>query len=290
MTKQAGQQGLSILFEMLRSFTTLADTLNLSQAVDRLNSTRQTVRRHIALLEESRGEELFVLVNRQYQLTDAGRRALPEAEELLTRGQAWMESRLGHVGQLQQFSVTPSETEQGYFYYLQQQPLTRIWDAEGSLLREGLKLWTACEGNIEDPAFAEFRENAMVFRLNDGVWLCTEVGQQSAFAKWFGWTWAKSTIGRTVEALPGGGRYNVIALQAYQELLSGRGVRLDHVVTQMPYGSDGTFEVIGFERLLMAFRYPDKSFALVSVVNLSRDLDVYGVGDTLKRQIFLDVG
>lgn len=287
---QSGQQGLSILFEMLRSFTTLADTLNLSQAVERLNSTRQTVRRHIALLEESRGEELFVLVNRQYQLTDAGRRALPEAEALLTRGQAWMEARLGHVGDLQQFQVDKADTEQGYFYYLQQQPLTRVWDSDTDLLRQGLKLWTACEGNIEDEHFTDFRENAMVFRLNDGNWLCTEVGQKSAFARWFGWAWAKSTVGRTVEALPGGGRYNVIATQAYQELLSGRGVRLDHVVTQMPYGEGGDFQVIGFERLLMAFRYPDKSFALVSVVNLTRDLDVYGVDDNLKGEIFLEIG
>ena len=41
-----------LLFEMLRSFTTLARTLNLSHAVEELNSTRQTIRRHISQLED----------------------------------------------------------------------------------------------------------------------------------------------------------------------------------------------------------------------------------------------
>jgi len=42
------QPSHAILFELLRSFTTLARTLNLSHAVKELRSTRQTVRRHIA--------------------------------------------------------------------------------------------------------------------------------------------------------------------------------------------------------------------------------------------------
>ena len=49
------QPSHAILFELLRSFTTLARTLNLSHAVKELRSTRQTVRRHIAQLEEMRG-------------------------------------------------------------------------------------------------------------------------------------------------------------------------------------------------------------------------------------------
>lgn len=68
------------LAEMLRSFVVLADTLNLSHAVERLQTTRQTVRRHIKLLEERRGAPLFELRDRQYALTPAGKRALPEAE------------------------------------------------------------------------------------------------------------------------------------------------------------------------------------------------------------------
>ncbi|MEO1399352.1 MAG: LysR family transcriptional regulator, partial [Pseudomonadota bacterium] len=77
--KQLKEMNQPLLFEMLRSFTTLAKTLNLSHAVSELNSTRQTVRRHIALLEEMRGEVLFDVVNRRYELTEAGQAALPAA-------------------------------------------------------------------------------------------------------------------------------------------------------------------------------------------------------------------
>ena len=68
MTVQRTQLN-TVLFEALRSFSTLASTLNLSRAVDALGTTRQTVRRHISLLEEARGEELFALIDRQYVLT-----------------------------------------------------------------------------------------------------------------------------------------------------------------------------------------------------------------------------
>ncbi len=64
------------MFEMLRSFTTLASTLNLSRAVIALGSTRQTVRRHIQQLEELRGEQLFEVHDRQYVLTEAGSRSV----------------------------------------------------------------------------------------------------------------------------------------------------------------------------------------------------------------------
>ena len=88
----------AILFEMLRSFTTLAHTLNLSKAVRVLGSTRQTVRRHIDILEDIRGEKLFKLQDRQYNLTEAGSQSLHEAEILLSRGEAWLTGRTKTVG------------------------------------------------------------------------------------------------------------------------------------------------------------------------------------------------
>jgi len=68
-----------LLFEMIRSFSTLAKRLNLSHAVEELGSTRQTVRRHIDNLEEIKGVVLFRVVDRRYELTEAGTHALPEA-------------------------------------------------------------------------------------------------------------------------------------------------------------------------------------------------------------------
>ena len=62
----------STLFDILRSFTTLANTLNLSETVEILGVTRQTVRRHINSLEEMKGIQLLELRNRRYYLTEAG--------------------------------------------------------------------------------------------------------------------------------------------------------------------------------------------------------------------------
>ena len=78
----------SILFEHLKSFSTLAHSLNLSNALRELGSTRQTVRRHINLLEEVRGEKLFSIEDRQHQLTVAGRASLRETEDIWARGEA----------------------------------------------------------------------------------------------------------------------------------------------------------------------------------------------------------
>jgi hypothetical protein len=86
-----------LLFEMIRSFTTLARTLNLSHAVEELNSTRQTVRRHIAQLEELRGERLFDVINRRYELTEAGNAALPSALSLLGHGRLWLRGQIKDV-------------------------------------------------------------------------------------------------------------------------------------------------------------------------------------------------
>ena len=69
-----------LLFEMIRSFVTLAATLNLSHAVKDLGSTRQTVRRHISTLEDAMGVPLFYVDDRRYYLTVAGENALPDAK------------------------------------------------------------------------------------------------------------------------------------------------------------------------------------------------------------------
>ena len=78
------------MHEMLRSFVTLAKFLNLTHAVNHLGSTRQTVRRHIEMLQSLRGEKLLAFVDRQYVLTREGELALVEAEQILQLDEAWM--------------------------------------------------------------------------------------------------------------------------------------------------------------------------------------------------------
>jgi hypothetical protein len=268
------QSNQSLLFEMLRSFVTLADTLNVSRAVNELGVTRQTLRRHIELLEEARGKPLFYLEDRQYHLTEDGQCAVHEARSLLARGRAWLDGQAGHREGLFNFSLT---RENGYFYHLQQHPISRIWTHEGPILRETIKSWALSEGQIEHPAFQLVRPHALVFRFIDNYWLCAEVGERSDFAHWYGWSWARSSVGLKIDGLPGAGRFNFSAAQSYDELRATQGLRLDHVATQMPHGPNDEMRPICFARLLLGSRFPDGSFAMISMVDRSSQIDIPGL-------------
>ncbi|OZB19903.1 MAG: hypothetical protein B7X55_02070 [Rhodobacterales bacterium 34-62-10] len=270
--KQHSNQAL--LFEMLRSFVTLADTLNVSRAVQVLGVTRQTLRRHIEILEECRGQALFHVEDRQYRLTDAGSQAVQEARNLLERGRAWLESEAGHREGLFHFSLS---REDGYYYHLQQHPIARVWTHESAVMKDAVKAWALSEGQIEHPAFQDVRPYALVFRFLDDHWLCAEVGETSEFARWYGWSWARSSVGRKIDGLPGAGRFNFSAAQSYDELRATQGLRLDHVATQMPHGPDDTMRPICFSRLLLGCRFPDGSFAMMSMVDRDCQIDIPGL-------------
>lgn len=269
-------QSSAILFELLRSFTTLARTLNLSKAVRELDSTRQTVRRHISLLEESKGESLFVLEDRQYQLTEAGRQSIPEAEDLLARGEAWMHNHSGHINGL---SHIVYDTDPKFSYYLQQHPLGRIWEDGAPLLQKGFRCWAEAKGQLEAEAFEAIRPYMMVYRLLDDNWICIEIGAESSYAKWQGWRWARSSIGKGLPSLPGGPGFANLMLQSFQEVHDQETVRLDHIHTQLPDEEGVEMVPISYQRLLMGCRFPDGSFALGLLVDRNYNIDIQGVSE-----------
>jgi hypothetical protein len=267
----------SILFELLRSFTTLARTLNLSHAVKELKSTRQTVRRHILQLEELRGEPLFELIDRQYRLTPAGKAALPEAEELLARGTAWMLNQSAHKDGLFVAKYTDNPE---FDYFLQQHPVSEIWRSGSTVMQQIVACWAEAGGQVEHPAFQAIRKHLLVYRQGeaDGFWYCAEVGEESSFSSWFGWVAAKSSVGRALERLPGGDSIASLLSQPFKDIASTHGLRLDHVHTQIPRGPE--FEgrhPISFQRLMMGLSFPDGSFALGSYVERTYDLMIEGL-------------
>ncbi|MCM2563476.1 LysR family transcriptional regulator [Lutimaribacter sp. EGI FJ00015] len=263
-------QSQSILFELLRSFTTLARTLNLSHAVKELNSTRQTVRRHISQLEELRGEELFKVVDRQYVLTDAGQRALPEATDLLARGVAWAKGYANHSSGLS----TINYSDDGLTYHLQQQRISKIWDGDNGFMRTALRSWAMAGGQIEDPAMALMRPYLLIYRRQNDSWICCEIGEESAFASWFGWAKARSSIGSQVEMMPGGGVIASLMEKPLTDIETSHGIRLDHVFTKIPREDGGELVSMAFQRLNLGGRFPDGSFALISVVQRTYDVEI----------------
>jgi len=279
----AKDQNAGLLFELLRSFVTLARTLNLSRAVRELESTRQTVRRHINILEDIKGESLFYLEDRQYRLSDAGRRSLREAEDILARGEAWLNNEARHIDGL--FHVAQDDSETGWEFHLQQHPIASIWTGESGLMKRGLKAWAEAEGQLEHEAFQIIRPYLMVFRRFDEDWVCTEVGSKSSYATWYGWAWERSAVGRSVPGLPGGTPLATLLSQPFEDVRATRGLRHDHVHTKMARGDDSGLHPISYKRLLLGCRYPDDSFALASLVERTYDLSIFGVDDEKIRSM-----
>ncbi len=267
-------QNSAILFELLRSFTTLAKTLNLSKAVRVLGSTRQTVRRHISLLEESKGMPLFVLEDRQYQLTEAGRGAIQEAEELLARGEAWLNNQSDHINGLSRLAY---QDEEGFSYHLQQHAFGDIWRSGTPLLQRAFQCWADAKGEIEAEPMVLIRPYITVFRLLEDDWICAEVGSQSSYATWYGWQAERSSIGRAIVDMPGGGGFAKLLSQPFWDVHEHGCARLDHIHTQIG-DQDGLEMVpITYQRLLLGSRFPDGSFALVTLIDRTHNVEISGL-------------
>lgn len=280
------RQTHAILHEMLRSFTMLARTLNLSRAVRELGSTRQTVRRHIAQLEQARGERLFEMEDRQYRLTDAGRAALEDAEDILATGEAWLTNQSRRVNGLTHIA---KEEPDGWCFFLQQHPISKIWTQRAPMLRQGVRAWAAAGAELDHPALHDLRPFLMVFRKLDSEWLCVEVGEDSSYATWYGRRWERSAIGRALPGLPGGPVLGRLLASHFEEVAAHHGLRYDHIHTQMARGEEGVFEPINYRRLLMGGRFPDGSFALVSLVERTFDVEIQGLQDERRLSMPADL-
>jgi len=88
----------------LRTFRTVAETLNFTRASKSLNLTQSAVSHQIKALEKELGEPLFIRTKRGVKLSEAGKTALDYAERILNEAQALRErisgredSPVGHV-------------------------------------------------------------------------------------------------------------------------------------------------------------------------------------------------
>jgi hypothetical protein len=261
----------ALLFEMLRSFTMLAAKLNLSHAVKELGSTRQTVRRHIAQLEHSKGEKLFEIVDRQYRLTRAGEQALPEALNLLARGRSWLRGHVSHQNGMQCVWAALPEARS---FWLQQHPLGDIWKSDRPLLRECFRAWALAGGALEHPAMTHIRPYFMVFRNTLNGWICVEIGDESSYVSWSGWAIARSSIGRDMFGLPSGDEIAHLMVEPFDDAAIHQNARLDHIFTHLRREDDGSYVPISYRRLLLAGTFPDGTFALISVVDRCKDITI----------------
>ncbi|MEM1075639.1 MAG: LysR family transcriptional regulator [Pseudomonadota bacterium] len=261
----------ALLYEMIRSFATLARTLNLSHAVKELGCTRQTLRRHISLLEELKGVALFEVKDRQYRLTEEGTSALPEALDILARTSSWLMGQVSHYHGMQRaHAVLPDNST----FWLQQQPMGELWASERSLLRECFRAWAVAGGDVESEAMKHVRPFFMVYRNSINGWICVEIGDKASYVTWYGWATARSSIGRALYGLPGGDEFAHLMVEPFEDASNHQNTRLDHIHTQLRREPEGPHIPLNYRRLVLAGRFPDGSPALISVLDRCYEINI----------------
>ncbi|NIA67239.1 LysR family transcriptional regulator [Pelagibius litoralis] len=266
-----------VLFEMMKSLTTLGRTLNLSKTVATLGITRQTVRRHISTLESIKGAKFFEITDRQYVLTEPGRQAIREAERVLEQAEAWLSGHLTHDTDASGMDRSRYRDEHGRDFYAQQHPLSRLWIDGPPILQKGFLAWANARFQIESPELEVLKPYLLLYRQHDDSWLCVAIGEKSSYATWFDRVWAKSAIGRFSKDDPAGSEFNDFISGAHSQIFSEGGVRLDHVYAQIPRERGGTPIPVSFQRLLMCCTFPDGQTALAVLVARTKRLEIEGL-------------
>lgn len=264
----------AVTVAMLRAFVTLGRNLNLTKTCEQLGLSRQTVRRHIDDLESIKGQALFSIENREYMLTAFGKGSLNDAEAILRQLQTWSgQSKLtrqhAHFLEIAHY-LDAGDRE----FFSQQHPIFRIATEGLPIMKRALAAWGRAYTQIEDPAMADVRPYLVIYRKSPNGWVCVEIGVESAYAKWFGWAWSKSAIGKLSEADNAGDDFNEFISGAYARIHGEGGVRLDHLYAHLPRESNRDPFPVSFQRLLMGCAFPDGTPGLAVLVLMTNQIEI----------------
>ena len=258
---------------MVRAFVCLSRHLNLSKACSELNTTRQTVRRHITDLEAIFDAPLFEVVDRQYQLTSHGDELLDEAKALLLRIDSWAGQsflKRNASGGLEKLEYTDAD---GNVFHSQQHPVSQIALKGLPIMKKAFVAWGNAQTRIEHESMDEIRPYTVIFRKGPAGWVFVHVGKESAYARWFGWAWSRSAIGKLITEDNLDDEYNEFSGGAYSRIYDEGGVRLDHILAYLP--KDGGEPQPGsFQRLLLGGVFPDGTPGLILLAAITENIDI----------------
>lgn len=264
---------------MLRAFVSLSKTLNLTETTKLLGATRQTIRRRITDLEVIMGRALFSLEKQEYKLTSYGKESIADAESILRQLEAWS-ARSGVTKRRSKWLESAHYLDAGgREFFSQQHPI--IWIAKNGLplMKRTLAAWGQAHTKIEDPAMSDVRPYLVIYRKSRAGWICVEIGERSAYAKWFGWAWSKSAIGRVSEDDNAGDDFNDFISGAYARIYGVGGVRLDHLYAHLPREISDEPIPVSFQRLLMGCIFPDGTPGLAVLVLMTNQIDIDALRD-----------
>lgn len=271
MYQSKNNNGVTIA--MLRAFVSLSKNLNLSKTCAELGATRQTVRRHVTDLETIRGETLFEVVDRQYHLTAHGLASLDDAKSLLLQLDSWAGQSALKRNSSQSLENIQYTDANGLTFLSQQHSISQVALKGLPLMRKTFVAWGKAETRIEHEDMAAIRPYTVLYRMSPAGWVFVDVGAKSAYAKWFGWTWSKSAIGKLMNEDDVGDEYNEFISGAYSRIYKEGGVRLDHLYAYLPKDGGDPLAVT-FQRLLLGCVFPDGTPGLSVLAIITNQVDI----------------
>ena len=271
MYQTKNTSGLTVA--MLRAFVCMSRNLNLSKTCQELGATRQTVRRHISDLEMIKGEQLFEVADRRYHLTPFGKASLEGAKSLLLQLDTWSgQSSLKKniSGGLESSQYTDDE---GLEFFSQQHPVSTVAFNGLPLIKRALISWGNAETQIEHEAMELIRPYSVLYRKGPAGWVFVDIGKESAYAKWFGWAWSRSAIGKLMSDDNVGDEFNEFISGAYSRIYEEGGVRLDHLFAYLPKDGGDPLPVT-FQRLLLGCVFPDGTPGLNVLAVITNKIEI----------------
>jgi len=264
----------SIQFDALNSFVTLARTQRMADTTARLAVSRQTVARHLDYLTELFGAPVITREGHRYTLTESGSRVLQQAETLLQLSDALVGSYNHSSTIVDGLEQTRYHNTRGHDYRSQQHPLWRLWQDGVPLLKDAYQAWKAADFEYESPAAQPIKPYLNQYRKTELGWFCSHVGEKSAYARWFGWEWAKSAVGTATRNDPGGPDFDRFASKPYEPVITQGVCRLDHHYVQLETRPDGSFDSVCYQRLILPFLLPDGSPILATVAAITERIEI----------------
>ncbi len=267
-----GALGLpSATCDAMKSFFVLANTRSLSETVSILGITRQTVRRHINLLEMIRGTVLFTAGPGGYQLSETGRAEYRVVSKIINQTSRWA-AGLAAISPV--LDLCNGRGPNGGYYLSQQHPVSELILNGPAPMKRIYKAWVEGGGQVEAPSFRRVKAELLMYREHHGGWMCVHAGDRAALATWLGPVWGKSLIGVQLTNDPVSGWADEYVLQAYQQAVDSGECRYDHLAVTLGRGPDGEPEGVCYQRLLMPCRLPDGSPVVAVFCILTNRIDI----------------
>ncbi|MDJ0628812.1 MAG: LysR family transcriptional regulator [Rhodobacter sp.] len=273
MTKVGGDR-VELSVDMLRSFVTLARTLNVSEAATEIGVTRQTFRRYLNDLEVIRGGKLLTLKRGRYALTTLGSQFLQDANEILWRVRSCDIRNRYSLRKIDGFEHAQYLGTDGRKFYSQQHSLSSVSSTGLPLLKEMLRAWGASGTQLDHSQMDAIQRYLVVYRRSSRGWICADIGERSAYGRWFGSAWAKSARGALSEDDQVGDEFNTFISRAYSEIYFGGSIRLDHLFAYLPREGYEEPQPVNFQRILAGCVFPDGQQALAVLVAITNRIEI----------------